>query len=401
LTPISSLPDGAQTQPRLRLRWRTWARRAAAILWGLLLTWLILEVLLRVGFDALPSDAQIALENVRRVPWRTDRIVPAPPWTADTDYQTILTPGLDDYRVGRGESLFHVDSISLWGARVGLRTNPPQWPVDIAVLGDSFTLCWTEFDDCWVERLHRDYGWSVMNLGLAGTGARSHLLVLKNFAIPLEPDVVIWQWYGNDPNDDYGFGLLRGEYPALDTPPSLAVKPDFGELADYSAVYALLRDQLWTAQNGTPPEWGVFVDVFGTPMRVGEAYNLHGFNLERPGNTLGWEQGVAALTEAARIVREEMNAELLIVLIPTKEEVYAAYVEDTLGAEFLDNLREGRARMIALCAEQGWHCIDMLAPLQAEVSAGRHVYFAADLHLNPYGNRVLAATLAAALRDEE
>lgn len=368
------------------------------VLFGLLAAWLLLEVMLRVGFDALPSDAQAAIENVRVVPWRDDRIVPVPPWTADTDYQTILTPDLTNYRVGRGESLFHIDSISLWGARVGLRTNPPQWPVDIAAIGDSFTVCWTEFDDCWVERLHRDSAWSVMNLGLAGTGARSHLAVLRNFAIPLEPQVVIWQWYGNDANDDYGFGLLRGEYESIDTPPDIESKPDFGWLARYSAVYALLRDSVWTAQHGTPPEWGQTVTVLGHDLRVGDEYNLYGFDLARLANARGWEQSIAALQEAASVVSDEMGADLLIVLIPTKEEVYADYVEPVLGSAYLDRLRDGRDRMVAFCEAQAWHCLDMLGPFQREVAAGRHVYYTVDLHLNPHGNAVVAAAVDAYLR---
>ena len=385
--------------PPARSWLRIWLGRGVMVLFGLLAAWLLLEVMLRVGFDALPADAQAAIENVRVVPWSDDRIVPVPPWTADTDYQTILTPDLTHYRVGRGESLFHVDSISLWGARAGLRTNPPQWPVDIAVVGDSFTVCWTEFDDCWVERLHQDYAWSVMNLGLAGTGARSHLTVLRNFAIPLEPQVVIWQWYGNDANDDYGFGLLRGEYEPIDTPPDIESKPDFGWLACYSAVYALVRDQMWTSQHGTPPEWGQYVTVLGHDLRVGDEYNLYGFDLTRPANQHGWDQSIAALQEAASVVSEEMGVELLIVLIPTKEEVYADYVETALGTAYLDRLRDGRQRMLALCEAEEWHCLDMLTPFQREVAAGHHVYYAVDLHVNPYGNAVVAAEVDAYLRE--
>jgi hypothetical protein len=255
-------------------------------------------------------------------------------------------------------------------------------------------VCWTEFDDCWVERLHADHGWSVMNLGVPGTGARSHLLVLRNFAVPLEPKVVIWQWYGNDSNDDYGLGLMRGDYEALDTPPVLQPGPDFGWLAEYSAVYALIRDRLWSAQHGSQPGWGQYVEIFGKDMRVGDDYNLYGFDLSRPSNALGWESGVEAMDAAAKIIEDDMQAALVVLLIPTKEEVYSHYVEDVLGADYLDNVREGRLRMQALCADRGWTCLDPTDRLQAEVETGQHVYFDFDLHLNPHGNAVLAEFVA-------
>jgi hypothetical protein len=377
-----------------------WVGRLAGIAFGLLLAWLLLEVALRVEFDHLPNDVQGAIQYVRKVPWEKGRIVPEPPWTADKDYQTILKPGLKNYRVGHGESMFHVDSISLWGARVGLRTQPPQWPVDLAVVGDSFTVCWTEEEACWVQRLHQDFSWSVMNLGLAGTGARSHLQVMKNFAIPLQPKVILWQWYGNDANDDYNLGLLRDEYPPLNDQVPLEAKPDFGKLAHYSAVYALLRDQWWTYKHGTPKSWGQHVKILGRDMLVGDEYNLQGFDLSLPGNELGWEQSVQALEEAERIAHDEMNAKMVIVLIPTKEEVYASEVTAVLGKEYLDRLQEGRLRMKALCEERHWHCLDLIDALQAEVNAGHHVYYAVDLHLDPHGNAVLADTVGRYLIDE-
>jgi hypothetical protein len=360
-----------------------WVGRLAGIAFGLVLAWLLLEVALRVEFDHLPYNVQGAIQYVRKVPWGKDRIVPEPPWTADKDYQTILKPDLKNYRVGHGESMFHIDSISLWG-----------------VVGDSFTVCWTEKVACWVQHLHDDFGWSVMNLGLAGTGARSHLQVLKNFAIPLQPKVIVWQWYGNDANDDHNLGLLRGEYSPLNEVVSLEAKPDFGKLAHYSALYALLRDQWWTYTHGTPKSWGQYVEILGRNMLVGDEYNLRGFDLSLPGNELGWEQGVQALEEAENIAHDDMNAEMVIVLIPTKEEVYASDVTGVLGKEYLDRLQEGRLRMKALCKERNWRCLDMLDALQAEVNAGHHVYYAVDLHLDPHGNEVLADTVGHYLIDE-
>jgi hypothetical protein len=367
-----------------------WVGRALAVLFGLGLAWFLAEIGLRLDFDALSPGVQGAIENVRVVPWDDGRIVPLPPFNWDRDYQRVLEPGLKNYRLGVGSEGFHIDSISLWGSRVGLRSREPQWPIDIAVVGDSFSMCFVEWDDCWVEILHRDYGWSVMNLGQTSTGTRAHLQMLKTFGIPLEPKLVVWQWYGNDFNDDYGFGLLRGEYEVLDNPPTLAPKPTFGTLADYSAVYALVRDRLWRASHTDRPSGGQTVNVLGVPMHVGDDYNLYAYDLSRPSNALGYDQTVAALDEADHVIREEMNAQWVIVLIPTKEEVYADLLVETLGADYMNRLTEGRERMLALCAERGWRCLDATDTLQAAAKAGEIVYRARDLHINPRGNELVA-----------
>jgi hypothetical protein len=398
-TPPTDYAPGFVRRRLYLVRLRKVAVRLAAILFGLLLAWLVLEVALRVAFEQMPPDIQGAIENVREVPWDERRIVPLPPFDHDIDYQRILKPGLDNYPLGVGAEKFHIDTISLWGARVGLRSDPPQWPVDIVVVGDSFAMCFVEFEDCWVERLHRDQGWNVMNLGQTSTGTRAHWLMLTTFGIRLEPRVVIWQWYGNDFNDDYGLGLLRGEYEPLDTPPQLEPEPDFGWLAKYSAVYAIIRDMIWQAGHD-PQSWGQTVTIHGKKMRVGDDYNLYAFDLSRPSNAFGWDLSVQTLDDAARIVREEMNAELVIVLVPTKEEVYADYLVDVLGQDYLDNLSEGRLRMQALCDERGWRCIDATDTFQAAARAGEIIYHAKDLHINPRGNVILADLVGGYLTDE-
>ncbi len=181
-------------------------------LWIVALVWLLLEIFIRVGFDALPPETQAVLQHVRRVPWDDEHLIPVLPFMGSREFHARIPPGLHDYRVHWGDADFTFDTVAPWeGATEGFRTNPPEWPMDIVAVGNSFTFCWTAFEDCWVERLHLDFGWHVMNFGIPGTGSMAHRNILGAYGPPMEPQVVIWQWFGNDFEDDYDFAMLRGE----------------------------------------------------------------------------------------------------------------------------------------------------------------------------------------------
>lgn len=366
------------------------APRLLAILLGLLLGWLMLEVLLRAGFDALPRGAQSVIQHVRRVPWREEHIIPVFPWETSREYQARMPTNLTDYPVHWGDAQFTFDTISLWGGSEGFRTNPPQWPVDLVAVGDSFTFCWTDFEDCWVEQLRQQFGWSVMNLGVPGTGSLSHQMIMGTYATPLNPQVVVWQWFGNDYGDDYDHARIRGEVEALSGPPALSDPvPDYGPLADYSAVYRLLRDWLDRRDEDAADSEAV-IAVNGREVLFNKRLGSHDRRYESV--RWGWERTLAAL-EGAHASAEDMGAELVVLLIPTKEEVYAAWSTDALGEDLIAYLVEGRAALLEQCAQRGWRCVDAADAFVAAVDAGQTVYNAFDFHLDATGNRLAAQLL--------
>jgi hypothetical protein len=90
---------------------------------------------------------------------------------------------------------------------------------------------------------------------------------------------------------------------------------------------------------------------------------------------------------------------MILVLIPTKDEVYADYLSDNVDSEYIPSISQGRQQMLTLCEERGWHCIDPLEVFQAEVREGHMVYFQLDSHLNAHGNAILAQIIANYLID--
>lgn len=353
-----------------------WPRRLSVAAWGVVSVWLAVEVLLRVLFPSLPATVQDPIAGVRIVPWEQRTLAPAPPFLPDIDYQSILPPGLKNQPVYFSAGSFAITTINLWGSRVGLRSDAPDWPVDVVVVGDSFSMCYTQFSDCWVKQLNTEHGWRVVNLGERGTGSRAHLQMLTTFGASLKPRIVVWQWYGNDFNEDYGFALLRGEAVPPDAPPESAASPDFGWLADYSAVYAYVRGILWQRDNPALSAW--------------TTYNRYAFNMDRPSNQIGWEMSVQALKQAQEIVNKQIGGKMVILLMPTKEEIQPELVEAAKDAAYVAMLAEGRQRMLRLCQEQGWYCLDASEALRSQAQAGKTVYYATDPHINALGNQVVA-----------
>jgi len=384
--------------PRPSSRPATVLKIALATIWGLVLVWFLLEVFMRVGFDVLPPETQAVIQHVRVVPWDDEHLIPVMPFMGSIEYHARIPPGLHDYKVHWGDTRFTFDTISLWERAEGFRTREPEWPMDIVAVGDSFTFCWTDFEDCWVQQLNHDYGWHVMNLGVPGTGSMAHHNILRDYAPPMEPAVVVWQWFGNDYKDDYDFALMRGDTGPLEVPEALGEDvPDYGRLAEYSTVYRYVRD--WIEKKIDPPEdtKDLMPTINGREIAFNDTQQSHDLAYESV--AFGFEETIRAFESAHAILEEAGHGTaLVIVLIPTKEEVYADYVVgDFLDAGYIAMLGEGRAALLEVCAEKGWHCIDMTPEFTAAVHDGQTVYNAYDFHLDAAGNQLLTDKLGAYL----
>ena len=116
---------------------------------------------------------------------------------------------------------------------------------------------------------------------------------------------MLWQWYGNDANEDYGLALMRNETPPLSAdqgspPPS----PTWWD--ENSAVYVVLKLLLGEEEafEGSlqflDPEVAVQGDV---RLGFGRPYLWGAFDLSLPGNAYGWARSQEALRDADRLVQ--------------------------------------------------------------------------------------------------
>ena len=367
---------------------------------GLFVAWLLIEVILRIGATALPFTITAPMRDVNRHPLTNNRILPEQIWFDDDSYQLITPPNIDnefhfpDPRIGLNISTKNwLDPNSKVGFRVPNLEWEPTWPVDIVVVGDSFTFCYVEYKDCWVNHLANEHGYSTVNLGLVATGSISHQNVLNTFGLPHSPKVVIWQWYGNDFNDDYGFTTLYGE-DAVERKGEDAVPPGWlrRNSAVVSIIYAFLQ-----AQQGSS-QYTQFIDPYTAAIGedlvwFGRPYIQEAYSLESEKNLEGVQLTKQAILDS-KLRLESEGIELIVLLIPSKEEVYRTWTADILPDGSLEELSAGRFEMLKFCNAEELTCIDVTQTLTDQANIGNLVYHAQDTHLNEAGNKVLADKVA-------
>jgi hypothetical protein len=375
------------------------------MLFGLLLAALIVEIGVRLGYGLLPQGLQIVLRDVRITPFTEARIVPPAIWQPDNDYQTITQPGLQNVTAaGSPEVTFPVTTYSWFGGRVGFRSpQPTDGRLDGAVVGDSFSFCFTENAACWVTLLSQKTGKNFANLGQPVTGSLSHAQIFKTFALPVKPQVVIWQFFGNDFNDDYGLAQLQGTAQTPPDPDAQAAALPNAPLAiwlrEHSVIYAtisaLLRRNTGVDQFIDP--YHDTVQPGNIDLWYGQPYVQKAFDLSNPRNLEGQKRSEAAILETKALV-EGYGGKFVMILMPTKEEIFSNITAVQMGQSAVDGIAAPRRQMIEFCKAHAILYLDLYDALRAQADQGVQGYFARDMHLNAQGNEAVAAAVAAFLK---
>jgi hypothetical protein len=387
----------------MRRRVRAVVQRLAAVIFGLALALIMAEIGIRVLYHLLPMNLQIALNSVHVTPFSDQQLAPAPLWQSDIDYQTIVRPGaVNSLQAGSPSVTFHVTSYAWWGGRVGFRSPQPQdGGVEAAALGDSFTFCFTEIEDCWVTLLGRQIGLHIANLGQPVTGSTSHARLYADFVAKpdlklRQPRLVLWQFYGNDYNDDYGLADLNH---TAHTPPAVTVRPPLPQtplaiwLRQNSAVYVIVSALV----RGRDPGVEQFVDPYrvrpnGLDIAFGQSYVRDAFDMSEPRNQEGETLSHAAILQTRDTV-EKNGGKFVVILMPAKEEVYRSLTEPVMGQAAIDAIAAPRLRLLDFCQAHDLICLDLLPTLQALASQNVQLYYPTDPHFNVQGNRAAAAAI--------
>jgi len=286
----------------------------------------------------------------------------------------------------------------------GFRNSGP-WPsqADVVVLGDSLVFGYgVSEDSAWPAILDRSFpNLQVVNLGLVGAGAEQYFRVFQTFGQPLHPKLVIigmfpgndfWDagqfdtWLRQGAHGNYmvwrNYGRFSGSF--FDNPKKGLVSL----LIRYSYLYNLVAAARAgrSADGDSDSKSKVLHLQDGHEMRLALADFDSRTRNGRPGRR-EFDLTVKALTKIRDSVRNE-GAHLLVVLQPSKEEVYSP----SPGVKPRDASGSLRTALTRL----GIEYLD-LTPTFTGHASGPPLFFEADGHPNERGYRLIADAVAAYL----
>jgi hypothetical protein len=325
----------------------------------------------------------------------------------------------------------------------GFRNDSVPAAADIVALGDSQT--WgvnAERAEAWPQRLGKLSGRAVYNMAVSGYGPVQYW-ALTDKALTFSPRVVVVGVYtGNDLYDAYHLAYTCDDYRdlrAADAPPELfrdTVGPRAGALWDeernfhqefgrgdagalwlwlggHTAVGRLLsgagcwpgKSDVWfeagQAWARAHPEHGAVYEDGRTRTVLTTAYRLAALDLDDAHMAEGLRITCGVLPRI-KARAEGAGAKVLVLVIPTKESVFAgASGGRGLGPVYERLVRmEARARseVLAECGRAQIECVDTLPPLVEAVGRGEEVYSSStESHPKGKGYAVIAEAARQAL----
>jgi lysophospholipase L1-like esterase len=324
----------------------------------------------------------------------------------------------------------------------GFRNDAVPEQVEIVAIGDSQT--WgvnARRSEAWPQTLAKISGRSVYNMGLGYYGPVQYW-VLVDEALELSPKVIIVSLYfGNDIWGAYQMIYHREQHAQfrLNSAPQelfqktidfqaqalwaentqFASQLQFSSLAvwnkwliDHLAIARLLDQRGWWPGNTIAdkfyldqawaeafPEHGDVYDNGEVRTVFSTAYRLLALDLNRPEIV----EGLRITQEMLKLIKtkaDETDVKLLVLLIPTKELVYAEAMQAQYGqlsptyTAVTDMETQVHAKMLDFCKKSDLNCVDALPVLKAAVDGNEQLYPATiDDHLLPRGYFLLASAI--------
>jgi hypothetical protein len=305
--------------------------------------------------------------------------------------------------------------------------------VDIVAIGDSHTYGNTaKMVESWPFVLGRLTGRSVYNLALGGYGPNQYYHLLKSRALALRPKLVICGLYmGDDFENAYLITYGLPYWAHLRALPPHTVDYDIWHAEQRPAWHK--RPRVWLSRHSVVYKLLVHGPLAGRlkgDIQISQAHAIYGGSVvslvvpERNIREAFIPRGILKrlnqddprIVEGMRITFEllrEMNemsrqhdAKFLVAIIPTKEMVFAEYLEhnaqlplhDVLDG-LLANERKARERTFQFLTRAGIGYVDTLPILRRSMSSGLYAHTAADMHPGRNGYRMIAEAVATALND--
>jgi hypothetical protein len=315
----------------------------------------------------------------------------------------------------------------------GFRNRKVPSSVDIVAIGDSHTFGNTaKMDESWPYVLGRVTGRSVYNMALGGYGPNQYDYLLKTKALSLKPKLIVCGLYmGDDFENAYRitYGLDYWSY--LREHPAEKVDFDIWEhdadptwhkqirvwLSRHSVVYKLVfHGSLLGGLKGdvqienASRLYDGATTLIVRDKNIREAFLptgiLNRVDQTNPGVQEGTRITFKLLHEMNRICRAN-NIGFVVAVIPTKETVFADYLErdktlplSDVMDKVISNERIARQKLFQFFNESDIHYVDTLSALTQSVEHELYARTAQDIHPNKNGYKVIAEAIAADVQNQ-
>jgi hypothetical protein len=305
----------------------------------------------------------------------------------------------------------------------GFRNRSVPTTADIVAIGDSHTYGNTaRMVESWPHVLGGLSGRQVYNMGMGGYGPNQYYYLFKTKALGLQPRMIVVGLYmGDDFENAYSISYGLDYWAYLRELP--AKKADFNIWETPVAPTGNKRVRLWLSRHSVVYQLVVHASPLGrmqgeaqilnaslhddsaTVLSVPEKHILEAF---RPkGMLTRLDQQSPEVREGMRItfrLLKEMNdicqqnhIQFVVVAIPTKETVFAEYLEhnpklalsDTID-KLLPNERMARAATFKFFNDSNISYVDPLPELRASVEHQLYARTAGDMHPDKNGYAVIA-----------
>lgn len=284
----------------------------------------------------------------------------------------------------------------------GFRNPTDLEKATVALIGDSFVESpMTAQDRLLSSELQRLLRAPVANFGQAGYGPPQELVVLRRYALPLQPRVVLWLFFeGNDLEDFNRYLRIRNDWDQHEKTLESFASRSFTRsmLLGLASRMPRPRSQLWRKRGcayrrGRPDA--------GLPLyfAFGDSPHLAADTAFRDGSAL--PRVAEVISEAARITTAA-GARFVFVYVPIKFRVYQAFAECGADSDIAHwRLADMPGHFERWCSNHGIPFLDLTPALRHAASEGELVFYPDDDHWNEQGQKIAADEIVAFLAQQQ